>query len=207
MAVASVRNGHEVWTPERSRFKAVTEGTSLMAWATEPDGRCFYLSPEWYRFTGLPPGEGLGFNWLTALHPDDVVATRQAFFAANDSRSAYGVAYRMIRPDGSYTMAWAVGLPKIDDNDVFQGYFGTTSPIELDQLRNLVSRDTGKKELTERERAVLRLIADGKTSEEVADVLGITRRTVETHVANAGVKLGGANRVHTVVRAVRLNEI
>ncbi|QQR39513.1 LuxR C-terminal-related transcriptional regulator [Devosia rhizoryzae] len=196
-----------LWTPERQHFKAVTEGTSLMAWATDVDGHCFYMSPEWYRFTGMNPGTGLGFNWLMALHPDDLMNVRQAFFNATDTQSAYGVAYRLIRPDGSYTLAWAVGLPKFSDNGLFQGFFGTTFPIEHDQLRGLVQRGPAYKELSDRERDVLRLLAEGKSSEAVAEALGITRRTVESHVANAGTKLGGLNRVHTVVRAVRLNEI
>ena len=197
----------DYWTPERRHFKAVTETTSLMAWATDVDGHCFYMSPEWYRFTGQPNDAGLGFNWLMALHPDDVITARQAFFTANDTQTAYGVGYRMVRPDGSYTLAWAVGLPKFSDNGCFQGFFGTTFPIEHDQLRSLVQRGPSYRELSERERDVLRLLADGRTSEAVAEALGITRRTVETHVANAGAKLGGLNRVHTVVRAVRLNEI
>lgn len=197
----------EIWTPERQNFKAVTEGTSLMAWATDVDGHCFYMSPEWHRFTGTDPGAGLGFNWLLAIHPDDVVNVRQAFFTANDTQQAYGIAYRLIRPDGHYTLAWAVGLPKFSDTGVFQGYFGTTFPIEHDQLRALTHRGPNYRELSDRERDVLRHLAEGKSSEEVAEAMGITRRTVESHVANAGTKLGGLNRVHTVVRALRLNEI
>lgn len=209
MTIPPQTTGAENWTSERQLFKAVTEQTSLIAWATDLDGRCYYLSPEWYRFTGAPEDQGKGFNWLMALHPDDTDAIRRAFFSAHDSRTAYGVAYRLMRPDGSYSLAWAVGLPKFNDENVFEGFFGTIFPIEGEHRRQLgdLSTKGPSHGLTDRERAVLRLIAEGKTSEFVAAQLGITRRTVETHVANAGMKLGGLNRIHTVVLAVRLNEI
>lgn len=201
-------NGTEVWTSERQLFKAVTESTTLIAWATDVFGSCYYLSPEWYRFTGRTTEEGEGFNWLQAIHDEDRDMVRKAFFAAHDSQTAYGVAYRLTRPSGVYNLCWAVGLPKFDEGG-FQGFFGTIFPIEMQHYRQLALAEPleGIRSLSNREREVLRLIAEGDTAEVVASKLGITRRTVETHVANAGVKLGGLNRTHTVVRAVRLNEI
>jgi len=43
--------------------------------------------------------------------------------------------------------------------------------------------------LTPTERQVLRLIADYKTSKEIADELGVSHRTIETHRANISAKL------------------
>ena len=45
------------------------------------------------------------------------------------------------------------------------------------------------KRLTVREREVLKLIAEGKSSKEIADLLFISRRTVERHRANLMDKL------------------
>ncbi|MBO6934372.1 MAG: response regulator transcription factor [Deltaproteobacteria bacterium] len=44
--------------------------------------------------------------------------------------------------------------------------------------------------LTETERAVLRLVADHKTSRQIAEALGVSLRTVQNHRANAVAKLG-----------------
>jgi NarL family two-component system response regulator LiaR len=50
-------------------------------------------------------------------------------------------------------------------------------------------------ELTSREREVLRLIADGKSNEEVAEVLVISLNTVKKHVSNILSKLQLHNRI------------
>ena len=52
--------------------------------------------------------------------------------------------------------------------------------------------------LTEREREVLTMVAWGHTNKEIASVLGITVKTVETHKANAMGKLEIASRAELV---------
>ncbi|MFD0467981.1 response regulator transcription factor [Nonomuraea thailandensis] len=48
--------------------------------------------------------------------------------------------------------------------------------------------------LSSREREVALLAAAGKTNQEIADALFLSRRTVESHIANALRKLGLASR-------------
>jgi len=57
--------------------------------------------------------------------------------------------------------------------------------------------------LSERERDVARLVAAGLSNEAIADRLGVSPRTVQTHVANARKKSGCANRTELGVLAVR----
>ncbi|WP_133123614.1 helix-turn-helix transcriptional regulator [Methylobacterium frigidaeris] len=61
--------------------------------------------------------------------------------------------------------------------------------------------------LSVRERDVLSWAALGRTSEEVADILGISSQTVNTHLKNARLKIGTRNTTHTVVEALRRREI
>jgi DNA-binding CsgD family transcriptional regulator len=59
--------------------------------------------------------------------------------------------------------------------------------------------------LTDREREVMNLSAEGLTSEQVAQRLGIAARTVNQHIDNVADKLGTRNRTHTVAEAIRNN--
>jgi LuxR family quorum sensing-dependent transcriptional regulator len=61
--------------------------------------------------------------------------------------------------------------------------------------------------LTPREIQVLRLVADGKSAKEIADLLHISKRTVDEHVKEAAEKLGAENRVHVVALALRCHII
>ena len=59
------------------------------------------------------------------------------------------------------------------------------------------------RELTQREREVLRLLADGHSNEQIGSVLSISPQTVRTHVQKAMEKLGASTRVQAVATALR----
>jgi len=61
--------------------------------------------------------------------------------------------------------------------------------------------------LTQREREIVQLLAEGKSNKEVAGVLGISVRTAETHRANIMLKLDLHSVVELVHFAVRNNII
>ncbi len=58
--------------------------------------------------------------------------------------------------------------------------------------------------LTERERDVLRLLAESLTNRQIARRLGLSPRTVESHISSLYRKLGTRTRVETVARALAL---
>ena len=59
--------------------------------------------------------------------------------------------------------------------------------------------ESGVTSLTAREREIVQLLAEGKLNKEVADILGISVKTVETHRTNIMRKL----RFHSVGELVR----
>lgn len=62
-------------------------------------------------------------------------------------------------------------------------------------------------ELTEREREVLALVATGKTLDEVARRLGISRNTAHTHLKRIYDKLDISSRSQAALQAARLGLI
>jgi DNA-binding NarL/FixJ family response regulator len=73
----------------------------------------------------------------------------------------------------------------------------------VDRLRAVRARVTeaaNLESLTARELEVLRLLSDGRSTVEIAALLGISTMTVQSHVKNVLAKLG----VHSKVEAVRL---
>jgi two-component system, NarL family, response regulator NreC len=74
-----------------------------------------------------------------------------------------------------------------------------------DYLRRLTDRGvTDRYEaLSEREREILQLVAEGRSSKEIADLLSIAHSTVETHRAHIFQKLDIHNTAELVLYAVR----
>jgi DNA-binding NarL/FixJ family response regulator len=87
-----------------------------------------------------------------------------------------------------------------------------TKPIDFDILGSIINaRLAGVArsvvwsqlvELNEREAESLTWAARGKTSAEIAAILGVTKRTIDFHIDNARDKLGVATRIQAAVKAV-----
>jgi DNA-binding response OmpR family regulator len=86
-----------------------------------------------------------------------------------------------------------------------------TKPIDFDMLETIINaRLAGVARsslwpktvvLNDREVEVLTWAARGKTSTEIARILGVTKRTIDFHIDNAREKLGAATRTEAVLKA------
>ena len=68
----------------------------------------------------------------------------------------------------------------------------------------LASKPRETVHMSKREIDVLRWSADGKTTSEVAQIMALSENTIKFHIKNAASKLGRANKVAAVARAVRI---
>ncbi|MGO8954588.1 MAG: response regulator transcription factor [Rhodomicrobium sp.] len=76
--------------------------------------------------------------------------------------------------------------------------------MRLEQLlETRAERHGAYTRLTPRERAVIRLLSLGKSTQEIAEQLGIGEETVRTHLKNLKAKLGVRNQSHAVAQAMR----
>jgi DNA-binding response OmpR family regulator len=86
-----------------------------------------------------------------------------------------------------------------------------TKPIDFDILTAIIDARIARAprvptlsdpvELNQREIQVLTWAARGKTSAEIAQIINLTKRTVDFHIDNARLKLGVATRVQAAIKA------
>lgn len=61
--------------------------------------------------------------------------------------------------------------------------------------------------LTKREKEVFTLLVTNKTTKEIADILGISEKTVRNHISNTMQKLGVKGRAQAVVELLKMKII
>ena len=101
------------------------------------------------------------------------------------------------------------------DNELKGRHLGAddyvTKPIDFEVLTTIINaRLAGVArselwpklvQLNDREVETLTWVARGKTSAEIAEILGLTKRTVDFHIDSARTKLGAATRTQAVIKA------
>jgi DNA-binding NarL/FixJ family response regulator len=71
------------------------------------------------------------------------------------------------------------------------------------QIAEQLAEHVGDEVLTDRERQVLRCVADGNRNRDIGELLSISEETVKVHVKHIMEKLGASDRTEAVAIAVR----
>jgi PAS domain S-box-containing protein len=182
-------------------FRLLVDAAPVMIWIAGPDSLCTYFNKTWLDFRGRSMDQEIGHGWAEGLHPDDrdlCLATYQKSFFA---RQSFRMEYRLQRSDGEYRWMEVTGLPRYEE-DVFCGFMGSVADVTLRRNSAFTPDEQAVRlvfSLTERERQMLVLIADGKSTKEAARRLGISYKTADSHRSRILEKLG----VHETASMVR----
>ncbi|WP_181919667.1 ATP-binding protein [Alkalilimnicola ehrlichii] len=148
-----------------ARFRNMADHAPVMIWLTDESGDCTFLSRSWYRFTGQDPADSLGFNWLTYVHPDDKIRSRERFIEANAKQESFRFDYRLRRHDGEYRCVIDAATPRFAADGTFEGYVGSVMDITdrreaEEKLRELneTLEERVKEEVEERRHAEEQLV-------------------------------------------------
>lgn len=113
-----------------------------------------------------------------------------------------------------YVLKRTVGVELVTAiRTVHQGECFLPPAVAKEVLRNyrqpqtMAIAEADQTRLTEREREILKLVADGRTSQEIAELLCLSKKTVMCHRANIYAKLGTHNRSELVKQALRFGLI
>lgn len=175
-------------------------------------------SDEWFeRYTGLgyvhldPVARHcfsttLPFDWSDAPYDREAdLPARRVMDEARDFDMGEGFCVPIHMEGGMQGVVSLVGdTRQIDDKGRLELHM--LALYAHGQLRFLNSRPSDRstrRAITNREGEVLKWVAAGKTASEIADITGLSQRTVNQHCENAQKRLGTNNRVHTVVEAIR----
>jgi PAS domain S-box-containing protein len=182
-------------------FRLLVDAAPVMIWIAGPDSLCTYFNKSWLDFRGRSMEQEVGNGWAEGLHPDDrdlCLATYQKSFFA---RQSFRMEYRLQRADGEFRWMEGTGVPRFDE-ETFSGFMGSAADVTVRRNSAFTPEEEAVRlvfSLTEREREVLILIADGRSTKEAALRLGISYKTADSHRSRILEKLG----VHETASMVR----
>jgi PAS domain S-box-containing protein len=183
------------------QFRELLGTAPIMIWLSGTDAMCSFFNRNWLEFRGRRMEEEMGNGWTEGLHPDDRDLCLETYLKAFSARQPFRVQYRLQKANGDYSWVEDNGTPRFR-NGTFIGFMGTGIDISDRRRRSFTPDEQSVRmvfSLTERERQVLVLIADGNSTKEAAATLGISYKTADSHRSRILEKLG----VHETASMVR----
>ncbi len=115
-------------------FRAMADSVPVIIWVCNPEGLCTYLNKQWFDFTGQSNSKGLGLEWASAVHPDDLEMAKTVFLEANKARKPFSLMYRLREKNGTYRWFIDAATPKFDEKGNYEGLVGAVIDIHERKL-------------------------------------------------------------------------
>ncbi|MBR0798015.1 LuxR family transcriptional regulator [Bradyrhizobium jicamae] len=171
-----------------------------------------HLCDPYYRFclnTTLP------LKWIDVQTGERLSAGERACVDhLNDKNLHYGITIPLHMPNGSFAFVSAISENSTTYQDgssppAVNALFTLCHHFQNTLLRKWPWNDSTatKAWLSARERECLSLAAQGKTSDDIALILGLSCETVRSHVKRAIMHLNASNRAHAIAKAIQLRFI
>jgi PAS domain S-box-containing protein len=186
-----------------TKFRRLTDAAPFLMWVSNTDALCVYFNRAWLEFRGRTMDQETGNGWTEGLHPDDRDLCIGTYLKAFSARQAFRMQFRLQRYDGDYRWVEDFGMPTYDQDAMFSGFMGACMDITSQKRTSWTPDEVAMRavfSLTERERQVLVLIADGHSTKDAATRLGISYKTADLHRSRILEKLG----VHETASMVRV---
>lgn len=144
------------------------------------------------------------FEWSEAPYDAELEpGAAEVMQRAVDFRMARGFVVPIHGLSG-YEAGVSLGGVHLDLNPRSKPALHLMAMYSFERIRRLLDpRPAAPALLTPREREVIAWASQGKSAWEIGEILNITQRTAEEHLATAARKLGAVNRTHAVALAIR----
>lgn len=167
----------------------------MLRWALENDGAC-----SWRWLQEMQRGEGLTKEELKILE----------FNRKLDVTAGYTVSFRSVseRSKGAIALTARSGLGQDAVEQVWARHGDEIIVLNnVLHLKLLTLPYSGARKLTQRQREVLQWVGDGKTTQDIAILLGLTAATVEKHLRLAREALDVETTAQAVLKAAFYNQM
>jgi len=123
------------------RFRTMADGTPLMIWVTDSEGRMEYVNSAYCQFFGITIQDVQADGWQQLVHPEDAPAYTTEFMACLKNQKPFEAQARVLRHDGQWRWVHSYGQPRLSPSKDCIGMTGSSPDITEQKL----SQDALKK--------------------------------------------------------------
>jgi PAS domain S-box-containing protein len=135
------RKAEALLKESEARFRFMAEYMPPKVFTANSAGELDYLSPQWYKYTGLPREEMDFKNWSHVMHPNDKEESFRRWLYCLRTANSYYVESRLKAADGEYRWHLTTAHPMKDEDGNITRWIGCSTDIqELKQSRGLKAR-------------------------------------------------------------------
>jgi PAS domain S-box-containing protein len=128
--IDDVKRAEEAMRASERQLTLTVNAIPVLAWSTGPDGAADFFNQHYLDYVGLSARQAAGWEWITAVHPDD----REGLAAAWHQMMARGQAgeaeARLRRHDGEYRWLLFRTSPLRDEKGNIVRWYGVNTDIE-----------------------------------------------------------------------------
>jgi len=172
------------------QLQIISDASFDPIFAVDDDRRWLHVNAEAAELLGAPPQAVLGLRMDDFTPPEYRSQLLRSWVDFERDGTLEGQ-FVVLRADGSRRGIF------------FRAARDFATGVHLITARAVTGQPPSGRVLTPRELQVLQLAADGHSSAEVADELGVSPGTVKTHFQNMYAKLGARDRAAAVAQAMR----
>ena len=167
----------------------------MVRWAVQNDGAC-------------------SWRWMEEMMSTELATDKErAVFAFNQSKgvkAGYTLSFRTVsqRSKGAIALIVPEDVPQHRADQIWAEHGEELMVLNnVMHLKILALPHTGSRKLTSRQREVLQWVGDGKTTQDIAILLGLTAATVEKHLRLAREALDVETTAQAVLKAAFYNQM
>ncbi len=118
------------------RFRMLADNIAQFAWIARPDGRIIWFNKRSYAFTGLTPGEMVGWGFIDTHHPDEVDRVTTGYRQCVAEGRDWEDTFRLRGADGRYRWFLTRASPARNEAGEIVWWIGTNIDITEERERS-----------------------------------------------------------------------
>ena len=125
---AKIKSQSDEFLKQQEFYKNLLVASPVILWMSDKNANINYMSPTWYKWTGLNSDSEIGDKWIETIHESDRENVTKIFSSNFELRNPFEVEYRM-NINNNLIWCLATGQPSFDSLNNFIGYVGSVTNI------------------------------------------------------------------------------